>query len=158
MGTTYNPQANYHYNERSVIRAKASLWVVPVARFFFSFIFILAGFNHFSSGSVSYAAAQGIPIPDILVPVSGLIAIVGGLSVLLGIHARMGAALLLIFLVPVTLLMHNFWAVADPQMAQTQMTNFLKNLSLIGGALLVLFYGAGPISFDNHRARKAPRS
>lgn len=158
MATIYNPQANYHYNERSVTKTKASLWVVPVARFFFSLIFILSGFNHFSSGSVSYAASQGIPIPDILVPISGLLAIVGGLSVLLGIHARMGAVVLLLFLIPVTFLMHNFWAFSDPAAAQMQMIQFLKNISLIGGALFVLFYGAGPISFDNHRARKAPRT
>lgn len=158
MATIYNPQANYHFHERSVTKAKASLWIVPIARFFFSLIFILAGFNHFSSGSVSYAANAGIPIPDILVPISGLLAIVGGLSVLLGIHARMGAAVLLVFLIPVTFLMHNFWAFSDPQMAQMQMTHFLKNLALIGGALMVLFYGSGPISFDHHRAKRIPRA
>jgi putative oxidoreductase len=137
--------------------ASASLYLVPVARVFFSLIFVLAGVNHFSSGSISYAASQGIPMADILVPVSGLIALIGGLSVMTGFHARVGAALLLVFLVPVTILMHDFWSVADPQMAQMQMSHFMKNIALIGGALMVCFYGAGPISVDNHVAKRKAR-
>lgn len=136
-----------------VSHTNSSLWAVPIGRFLFSLIFILSGFNHFTSGSVSYAANQGIPFANVLVPISGLIAIIGGLSVLLGLHARIGALLLLVFLVPVTVLMHNFWAITDPQMAQQQMVHFLKNLSLIGGAILFAFYGAGPISFDNRAAK-----
>ena len=94
---------------------------------------------------------------DILVPVSGVIALIGGLSVMTGFHARVGAVLLLLFLIPTTILMHNFWDIADPQMAQMQMSHFMKNLSMIGAALGFTFYGAGPISVDNHMAKKHAR-
>lgn len=153
MATIYQPRANYMPRESTRHRASSLLYLVPLARFFYALIFVLSGINHFSSGSISYAVSQGIPMADILVPVSGVIALIGGLSVMIGFHARSGATLLLIFLVPVTILMHNFWSLSDPQMAQMQMAHFLKNLSLIGGALLICFYGAGPISADNHRAK-----
>ena len=78
-----------------------------------------------------------------------------GLSVLLGFHARIGGLLLVVFLVPVTLAMHKFWGVADPAVAQLQMILFTKNLALIGGALLIAFFGAGPTSLDARRAASA---
>lgn len=156
MATTYNPRHNYMVESRE--KARASLWAIPFGRFLYSLIFIISGVNHFSSGSISYAASAGVPFADILVPISGVFAIVGGLSVLTGFHARFGALLLLMFLVPVTIIMHDFWSVQDAQMAQDQMIHFMKNLSMIGGAVLIAFYGAGPISIDNHRAKKGSRS
>lgn len=138
-------------------RVKAKLWAVPVGRLFYSLIFIFSGINHFSSGTISYAAASGVPYPNILVPISGALAIVGGISILLGWMTRVGAIVLLAFLVPVTFMMHAFWGIADPAMAQMQMIHFMKNLSLIGGALLLAFYGAGPISIDNRQAKQLGR-
>ena len=61
---------------------------------------------------------------------------------------RVEAWFLAIFLVPVTLTMHNFWAMKDPMMAQIQMAMFTKNLSMLGGALLISQFGAGPLSLD----------
>jgi uncharacterized membrane protein YphA (DoxX/SURF4 family) len=63
--------------------------------------------------------------------------VVGALSVLLGYHARAGAWVLVLFLIPVTLFMHAFWRVADPGPAQLQQVMFLKNVAILGGALLV---------------------
>jgi putative oxidoreductase len=157
MATILHPQTHYVQESESHHKAKATLWAVPFGRFMYALIFIMSGINHFSSGSISYAASAGIPMADILVPVSGLIALIGGLSVLVGIHTRMGAVLILCFLVPVTFLMHNFWSYSDPEMVQMQLTHFMKNISMIGGALLLAFYGAGPISYDHHRAKKVPR-
>jgi putative oxidoreductase len=85
----------------------------------------------------------------VLVPLSGILALVGGLSVLLGYRARFGAFLLLLFLVPVTLIMHRFWGLSDPQMVMMQKANFMKNVSLIGATLVIMYYGSGPVSLDN---------
>lgn len=157
MQTTYNTRPGIYHEHESSLRSRANIWIVPVARFIFSLIFLLSGVNHFSSGSISYAAGLGIPMADILVPLSGIISFIGGLSILLGVHARVGAFLILVFMVPVTFLMHDFWNVADPQMAQNEMTQFMKNLTIIGGALLLTFYGSGPVSIDHHRGRKAKK-
>jgi len=54
-----------------------------------------------------------------------------------------------VFLVPVTLVMHKFWGIADPQVAMMQKVNFMKNTSLIGACLLVMYYGSGPYSLDS---------
>jgi putative oxidoreductase len=63
-----------------------------------------------------------------------------------------------LFLVPVTFIMHNFWAAKDPMTAQTEMVSFLKNLSMLGGALLIAYFGAGPLSLDARQASEAGAS
>jgi putative oxidoreductase len=122
--------------------------VVPVARTLFAAIFLVAAPGHFQGSAVGYAASHGVPFPGILVPLSGLMSIVGALSVILGYRARLGAWLLVAFLLPVTLFMHDFWAVADPMEAALQQGMFLKNASMLGGALLIAHFGAGPVSLD----------
>ena len=124
-------------------------YLVVLGRILFVAIFLMAGPGHFTQGTIAYATAQGVPLASIAVPLSGLIAIAGGLSVLLGYRARIGAWLLVLFLVPVTLMMHNFWAVADPAMAQMQQIMFMKNLSMLGAALLITNFGSGPMSLDD---------
>jgi putative oxidoreductase len=127
-------------------------YLVALGRLFYSLIFVVAGFGHFTHQEIAYAAAQGIPFAGVLVPISGIMAIVGGLSILLGFHGKLGAWLLVLFLVPVTFTMHNFWAVKDPMMQQIQMAMFLKNISMLGSALFFAQIGTGPLSLDSRRA------
>jgi putative oxidoreductase len=127
--------------------------VVVLGRFLFVLIFLMAGANHFNKQTIGYAASQGVPLASIAVPLSGVLAIAGGLSILLGYRAKLGAWLLVLFLVPVTLMMHKFWAVQDPMMAQMQMILFMKNVAMLGGALLISQFGAGPFSLDARRSR-----
>lgn len=131
---------------------RALHYLVPLGRAFFAAIFILAAWNHFSEPAIDFAASQGVPLAWLLVPISGLIALAGGLSVLLGYYARTGAGLLVLFLVPVTLALHKFWGIQDPMAAQIQIAMFMKNLTILGGALLIAYFGAGPISLDARRA------
>lgn len=127
--------------------------VVLLGRLFFGAIFLASGPNHFTKQAIGYAASQGVPMASILVPISGLLAIAGGLSIVLGYHAKIGAWLIALFLVPVTFLMHKFWTVSDPMMAQIQMIMFMKNIAMLGGALLISQFGAGPFSLDARRSR-----
>src|SRR5438132_12540237 len=129
--------------------------LVPVARLLLVALFLMSAPNHFKAQTIAYAAQQGVPLAPILVPLSGLLALAGGLSVLIGWHARAGAWLLVAFLLPVTLMMHAFWAVPDPMMRQIQMAFFMKNLAMLGGALLIAYWGAGPVSLDE-RALQRP--
>jgi len=122
-----------------------------VGRALFAAIFILSGPNHFSPATIGFAASQGVPFASLLVPLSGIIAMLGGLSILLGYHVKIGALLLVAFLVPVTLTLHAFWKVADPMMAQMQLGMFMKNVSMLGGALLIGYFGAGPVSLEARR-------
>jgi putative oxidoreductase len=136
------------------VPARTDSFLAPLGRALYGLIFILAGPTHFSSGTIHYAASHGVPLAQISVPIAGIIAMLGGLSVLIGYRARLGALLIIVFLIPVTLAMHDFWAVADPRMAQLQMAMFLKNVSMLGGALLIAYFGAGPVSADEHAAKR----
>ena len=97
-------------------------------------------------------------MPGLLVPASGILAFAGAVSVLLGYKAKIGAWLLVLFLVPVTVMLHNFWAVQDPMMMQMQQAMFMKNLSMLGGALLIAHFGPGPVSLDTRVQRASPVS
>lgn len=123
-------------------------YLALVARQLLSMIFIIASAGHFTPRTIELAAQQGVPLAGLLVPVSGLIALAGGLSILFGYRAKFGAWLLVLFLVPVTLTMHNFWAVSDPTLFQIQLTLFMRNVLLLGGALSVAYFGAGSLSLD----------
>ena len=128
-------------------------YLVLLARALFSITFVMAPTVHFSHVGIAYATAHGLPIPWLLVPLSGAIACAGGVSVLLGFHAKVGGWLLVLFLVPVTFIMHNFWAIPDHMMMQVQRAFFLKNLALLGTALLIAYFGAGPLSLDRRAGR-----
>ena len=127
--------------------------VVVLGRILFALIFVVAGANHFSKQTISYAASQGVPLASTLVPLAGVLAIAGGLSILLGYRAKLGGWLIVLFLVPVSFMMHKFWTVQDPMMAQIQMIMFMKNISMLGSALLISYFGAGPLSLDARRSR-----
>jgi putative oxidoreductase len=132
---------------------RPSRFLVPIGRALFSLIFLLSVPGHFSQATIGYALQSGVPMPEIAVPLSGIIAGLGGLSILLGLKARWGAWLIVLFLVPVTVMMHNFWTISDPAMRGMQQAMFMKNLALIGGALLIAYFGAGPYSIDRMRLR-----
>jgi putative oxidoreductase len=119
-----------------------------IGRIFFSLIFLRTAFSHFSDESIAYAASQNVPLASVLVPAAGILAILGGISIVLGYKAKLGAWLIVLFLVPVTIMMHNFWAIEEPAMKQMQMAMFMKNLSMLGGALLITYFGSGPLSVD----------
>jgi putative oxidoreductase len=123
--------------------------VALIGRLLFALIFILAAPRHFTAEGISHAAELGVPFASFFVPLSGVMALVGGLSVALGFQARLGALLLIAFLVPVTLGMHQFWRAPD---AHVQLSMFMKNVSLLGSALVLLHFGAGPLSLDARMA------
>ena len=104
------------------------------------------------NGTARDMAARGVPIAPVLLAVAIALEITGALLILAGFHARLGAILLILFLVPVTIVMHNFWA-SEGNQRIADLLQFLKNLSILGGLLLVAAYGAGPFSLDAARRR-----
>jgi putative oxidoreductase len=123
-------------------------YVGLLGRILYSGIFIMSGPNHFKAHIIGYAASQRVPLASIAVPLSGIIALLGGLSIALGYRAKLGAWLIVLFLVPVTLMLHRFWGVSDPQVAQMQLAMFMKNVSLLGTALIIARLGSGPLSLQ----------
>ena len=122
-------------------------YTILVGRICYSLIFILASFGHFTSQSIQYAAQSGVPFAALLVPLSGLMCLIGGISILLGYKAKIGAWLIVVFLLIVSIMMHAFWSIQDPLAASLERIMFLKNLSMLGGALLITYFGSGPLSW-----------
>ncbi len=123
-------------------------YVVVLGRVLFAAIFVLAGPSHFGANTIAYAASKGVPLAHLVVPLSGILAMTGGLSIALGYKAKYGGWLIVLFLVPVTVMIHNFWSMPDPSMAQMNQIMFMKNLSMLGGALLIAYFGSGPMSLE----------
>ncbi len=125
-------------------------YVPLIGRILLSLIFVMSGFNHIFNWSEmsQYAAMKGVPMPNVAVIITGIMILLGGLSVALGYKSKIGALLLVIFLIPTTLMMHNFWAIEDAMQSKIEMTMFLKNLGLMGGALLVYYFGSGPYRLE----------
>jgi len=121
--------------------------MLPLAgRILFASIFIAAAPRHFTHEGIAHAAELGIPLANLLVPASGLLAIAGALSVATGFHAKYGAVALILFLVPVTLGMHQFWHSHDAAQRHIQFAMFAKNISMLGAAMCLAYSGAGPIT------------
>lgn len=105
---------------------------------------------------IQYGISHGVPYPAFMIPFSGLISLIGGLSILIGYKARMGAWLVIFFLIPVTLMMHNFWEMEDSQEVMIEQILFLNNVSMLGGAFLIAYFGSGPLSIDYQSAKIYP--
>ena len=136
----------------------AAAWpgVELIGRVMLSAIFILSGLAKFLdwSGTAEHMTAQGLEPVNLLLPLAAVVEIVGGLAVLTGTFARIGAFALILFLIPTTFAFHDFWRF-EGAARTAQMANFFKNLGLMGGLLLVLSHGPGPWSVDNRAERRA---
>jgi putative oxidoreductase len=128
-----------------------SKWAQVVGRVALVAIFIASGLGKLAGwrGTVAYAGSKGVS--ETLLAIATALELIGAVSVLVGFKARWGALALIIFLVPVTLVFHNFWAVPAAQQ-QMEMVNFLKNLAICGGLLIVFGRGAGAFSIDSSRS------
>lgn len=113
-------------------------WVLLVGRIGFAFLFVSSGLTvHLFQArqGIEYARMNRVPAPELLVPVSGVMAVAGGVSIALGIWADLGALLLVAFLVPVAFGMHAFWRQQDPMQRLLERVHFTKDLTLAAAAL-----------------------
>jgi len=115
-----------------------------VGRILLSSIFILSAFNKLGSFSqtAAYMAQHNMPAVRFFLVIAVLFELVGGFLLLTGYRARLGAVLLAVFIIPATLIFHNFWAFEGME-RQQQMINFLKNVSILGGLVMVMALGPG---------------
>lgn len=114
-------------------------FVMLIGRILFGLIFVSSGINHFTQteGMTGYAQFKKIPSPKLAVQGSGLVLLLGGLSVILGLWADLGAIVLAVILLVMAVTMHNYWTQSDPQAKQADMIGFWKNISMAGGAVFM---------------------
>ena len=110
-----------------------------VGRLLFGGFLLFSSAHHFTQVSaMRYATAQhGVPFPTAAVLGAGVLLAIAAVSFLTGIAPRVGVAALVLFLVPVTLTMHQFWREAGMTRV-LDLINFAKNVGLLGGGLMVL--------------------
>lgn len=112
--------------------------VMLAGRVLFGAVLAFMGLNHFMQreAMAGYAEHNGLPAPTVSVIGSGIVLVAGGLSIVTGIYPGLGAAAIAGFLLIAAVTMHDFWAVPEDQQ-QDEMTQFLKNVVMAGGALIV---------------------
>jgi|SRR3989344_931275 len=111
-----------------------------IGRILFGGFMLKNAWNHFANSAAltGYAQSKGVPSPKLAVLGAGVLLLAGGLGVLLGVYVQYAVGALILFFVPVTFMMHNFWADTDPNTKMSNQINFWKNLALLGGALMLL--------------------
>ena len=117
-----------------------------LARLLFGGVLVFMGLNHFTNleDMAGYAGMKGVPAPRLAVAFTGGLLVLGGLSVVVGAYVVVGAGALALFLLASAVGMHDFWTVEDPGEQQTEMTQFLKNVTLAGAAVGLLALGGVP--------------
>lgn len=111
-----------------------------IGRILFGGYFILNAWNHFAhlKANMGYATSKGVPMPKLAVIITGLLLLFGGLGVVLWFQIKIAFLLLILFIVPVTFMMHQYWKIADPMQKMGEKIQFQKNLAILG-ALLMMF-------------------
>lgn len=102
--------------------------------------FLYSAWNHFTKAAMfaQYAGSKGTPAPKAAVLGTGALLLLGGLSVVTGLYPRVGLALLVLFFLGVTPMMHAYWKLQDPMQRMGEQVNFTKNLALLGACLALM--------------------
>jgi putative oxidoreductase len=101
--------------------------------------YLSSAVHHFTDleSLARYAGSLGVPLPTVAVAVAGILLAIAGVTLILGIYPDIGIAALVLFFVPVTVVMHAFWADRDPATRQIELVNFGKNVALLGSSLML---------------------
>ena len=113
--------------------------IIVIGRILFGGFFLMSGINHFTKleAMTGYAKYKKLPAAKLGVLISGLMLVIGGISIILGYYADLGALLLAIFLVLAAVIFHNFWKETDATAKQNEMLGFMKDMALAGAALIL---------------------
>jgi putative oxidoreductase len=126
--------------------------VMLIGRLLLATIFLMSGLHKIAdpAGTQQFMSAMGMPATGLFLIGAIAFELAGAVSLILGYWTRVGAALLIVFMIPATLIFHTNFA------DQVQFIMFLKNLAMTGGLLYVLALGAGPLSLDGRAAAAHP--
>ncbi len=131
---------------------KLDPYIALVGRFMIALIFLLSGFSKATGFSGTQAYMESVGVPGILLPLVVLLEIGGALAIILGWQTRVVAFLFAGFSILTALIFHNQFS------DQQQYFTFMRNISMAGGFLILVRFGAGEFSLDNRRRRAAAPS
>ena len=111
-----------------------------IGRIIVGLYWLIGAVNHFTQvkSMVPYAKMKNVPMAELAVPGTGVLLLVAALSIITGFYPVVAVAALVVFLVPVTFMMHNFWTIEDPMAKMSDMIMFTKNISMLGYTLILL--------------------
>ena len=120
-----------------------------VGRILIALIFVISGFTKITgfSGVAGYIGSKGLPMPQVLAALTIALELGGGILLVIGWKTRWVALLFFLWLIPTTLVFHRFWGI-DAAQVQSQFTNFMKNVSIMGAMAMLMAFGPGPYSVD----------
>lgn len=123
-----------------------------IGRVLMAMIFLKSGLGKITgfAGTAGFMASKGMPFAEVLLVGAIVFELAGAIMLIVGWRAHWGALLLIVFMIPATLMFHNFWA-ADAAQYSNQMNHFMKNIAMLGGLFYVMAFGAGPLSLDNRK-------
>jgi len=124
-------------------------WAALLGRILLAGTFVFSGFLKITGfeDTVGYIADKGLPLPQVLAVIAILIECVGGLAIIAGWKTRWAAVAFIVFLIVITPIFHGYWASPPDQMMEQQI-NFMKNVAILGGCLLLSAFGPGRYSID----------
>lgn len=127
--------------------------VFALARVLLALIFVMSGAGKIFSftDTAAFMADHRMPVAPLFLVGAIVFEIVGGVLIMLGYKTRIGALMLIVFLIPTTVIFHEFWGLGGDE-ARAQMIHFMKNVSILGGLLLLYSHGPGPLSVDSRGA------
>jgi len=123
--------------------------VALIGRIALAAIFVLSGLQKLVdfTGTVTMIAGAGVPLPMVAAAVAVVIELGGGLAIFAGWMTRVAALAIVVFLIIVSPIFHNFWTMEGEARMMNQIM-FLKNVSMLGGFLLLMAFGPGRYSVD----------
>ena len=124
-------------------------WAALLGRMLLVILFFISGFGKIPGyeGTAAYIASKGLPMPQLLAAISIVIELGGAIAIALGWKTSWAAAVLALFMIVITPAFHKFWGI-PPDEAAMQQIHFMKNVSILGGFLLLFAFGPGRYSLD----------
>jgi len=124
--------------------------ILLAGRIALGIIFALSGYAKLA-GLAAFSASlarRGVPEPWLWGPVGATVEFVGGMVIMLGLRVRYAALMMILFVIVATAISHRFWELVDPQQFRAQQTQFMKNLAIIGGFMVLFASGGGRFTID----------
>ena len=125
-----------------------------IGRILIAIVFLLSAWGKLTGFEQTAAAmgGKGMPMPQVLLVFAIAIELAGAAMLVIGWHARLAATALAVFLVVASLYFHNYWSYPEAEQ-RNQRNHFMKNVGFVGGLLVIIGLGAGPVALDNRRKR-----
>lgn len=123
--------------------------VFLIGRILFALVFIGSGIGHLTQteGSAQYASYKKVPNAKLMVQLTGVAMLLGGIAVIFGIWLDLAGLLLAILVLVMAFVMHRFWEETDPQTKQVEQAHFMKNVSMAGGGLILAAIGGAFVPY-----------